>query len=172
MDGAELSRAWSDDDFGAVERLGRAFAAWDAAETARVGLPVEELFGFQHDYRPDRLAATFRVDRNRMFLARIGGRPIGCAGFLAFGPGSAELKTLWVEPEGRGRGIARALLERVLHEAGTAGHRRMLLETVDFMSDAIALYRAAGFRDCAPYYEIPASFRAVTVFMERPIGPD
>jgi ribosomal protein S18 acetylase RimI-like enzyme len=46
----------------------------------------------------------------------------------------------------------------------------MRLETRAFMSEAIALYTALGFRECAPFHDFPESFRAATRFMEFDLG--
>ena len=34
------------------------------------------------------------------------------------------------------------------------------------MDKAIAMYSSLGFQTCQPYYVIPESFRAITVFMQ------
>jgi hypothetical protein len=48
----------------------------------------------------------------------------------------------------------------------------MRLETITLMDRAISLYGAAGFRRCPPYYTIPDSFRAITIFMEKDLTVD
>jgi len=55
----------------------------------------------------------------------------------------------------RKRGVGALLVRRVLDEACQRGYRRMRLDTVPGMDRAIALYRAAGFRDIAPYRPNP-----------------
>ena len=60
--------------------------------------------------------------------------------------------TLWVEelyvaPEARRTGVARALLARVRDQARRLGMRAVELEVVPTQSAAFALYRALGFQD-------------------------
>ena len=60
--------------------------------------------------------------------------------------------TLWVEelyvvPEERRRGVARALLARLCDEARRQGVRAVELEVVSTQAAAFALYRALGFHD-------------------------
>ena len=73
---------------------------------------------------------------------------------------------LYVGPEFRGMQIGQQMAARLIEAARAAGYRVMRLETTTFMKSAVALYGALGFVKCEPYYEIPESFRAVTLFME------
>ncbi|ALE82898.1 acetyltransferase [Pseudonocardia sp. HH130629-09] len=60
--------------------------------------------------------------------------------------GDAELKRMYVEPAARGRGHARTVLVALERAAAAAGRRRMILETGDPQSAAIALYESSGYR--------------------------
>jgi ribosomal protein S18 acetylase RimI-like enzyme len=62
--------------------------------------------------------------------------------------------------------IGRRLTETLIKAAQEAGYVVMRLETVTFMDKAIAMYSSLGFETCPPYYVIPESFRAITVFMQ------
>ena len=79
----------------------------------------------------------------------------GVAGCVALRPvepqGRCEMKRLFVRPAFRGRGIGRALAERVIAHARSAGHREMVLDTLASMTPAIALYRSLAFVDVEPY---------------------
>ena len=50
----------------------------------------------------------------------------------------------------RGRGVGRALLDRIIAEARARGYRALYLETgtSDFYTPALSLYRKAGFVPC------------------------
>ena len=76
---------------------------------------------------------------------------------------------LWAPP---GEDIVRNNVEStriIMEEAQRAGYARLRLETVTFMTAAIQLYRAFGFTYCTPFHEVPASLRAITIFMEREV---
>ena len=78
------------------------------------------------------------------------GRAVGC-GALVLEDGYGELKRMYVEPEQRGRGIARALLG-FLEDAGAArGVHCYALETGNRQHEAIGMYARAGYATCEPF---------------------
>jgi GNAT superfamily N-acetyltransferase len=87
-----------------------------------------------------------------LWLAERGGR--AAAVFLANPIVSVERGglALWVEelyvvPEARRTGVARALLGRVIEEARRRGVRSIELEVVPTQAAALALYRVLGFEE-------------------------
>jgi GNAT superfamily N-acetyltransferase len=86
-----------------------------------------------------------------LLIARVGGEPAGLGGVRHLDSDVAEVKSMYVAPAHRGRGLARALLgglEEIARRHGCAAAR---LDTSDYLTDAIALYRAAGYREVPDY---------------------
>jgi len=79
-------------------------------------------------------------------LARAGERAIGCGALRLLDPTTGEVKRMYVEPDVRGRGVARQILARLESAATELGIRRLVLETGIHQVEAIALYSRAGFR--------------------------
>ena len=59
--------------------------------------------------------------------------------------GEALLVAMWVDPAFRGRGVADALIGRVVDEAGAQGIRRLQLDVVTDNAPAVRLYERLGF---------------------------
>ncbi|MCB2110963.1 MAG: GNAT family N-acetyltransferase [Defluviimonas sp.] len=103
-------------------------------------------------------------------VMREGGRPLGMGAVARIDEDHAEIKSMHVLAEERGRGLARVLLGRLIAEAREAGYSRISLETGSqaTFAPARALYERAGFRICGPfaaYVEDPNS-----VYMTLPLG--
>jgi ribosomal protein S18 acetylase RimI-like enzyme len=60
---------------------------------------------------------------------------------------------MFVAPAFRGRGLARALLTELERIARERGCHRVRLDTSDYLTGAVALYRSAGYREVPPYNE-------------------
>ena len=77
----------------------------------------------------------------------------GCAALKQLDARHAELKSMRTATTHLRRGVASQLLEVVLSAARARGYRSVSLETgtAPEFAPAHALYRRAGFRDCAPF---------------------
>ena len=84
-------------------------------------------------------------------------------------PDQAEIRMLGVDPDQRGRGVARAIMDACLAWAAKAGKTRMLLHTTQRMKAAQAMYEALGF-ERLPDRVFPDGFVLLTY--ERPIPPE
>ncbi|MDH3263002.1 MAG: GNAT family N-acetyltransferase [Paracoccaceae bacterium] len=114
--------------------------------------PPEEIFSLDAEDLA-REAAAFLVARDAA------GRAIGCVALVDCG-GYGEVKRLFVRPDGRGHGLARALMAALEAEARGRGLAEVLLETGDRLCPAVALYESIGYRARGPfgaYPEHPAS---------------
>jgi putative acetyltransferase len=78
-------------------------------------------------------------------------RPLDTADY----PNAAEMKRLYVRPPFRGLGLGRQMAEAILDAARGAGYACVLLDTLDDMESARALYEDLGFVEVPPYYHNP-----------------
>lgn len=119
---------------------------------------------------------TFGVDdlcrpEVRFFAAFDGEVALGCGAFKALGDGTAEVKSVFVAENARGRGVAQKLMDHLADTAKQAGFTALVLETGSSLCPeydaARRLYERLGYSYCAPfegYAEDPLS-----VFMVLPL---
>ena len=109
------------------------------------------------------LPGEYAKPEGRLLLARHDGKLAGCIALRKIDDGVCEMKRLFVRSEFRGRGIGRALAEKVIADARTIGYSSMRLDTLASMREAITLYRSLGFTPIEAYRFNPLPH---TVFME------
>jgi ribosomal protein S18 acetylase RimI-like enzyme len=110
----------------------------------------------------------FMPPDGRLFLASYDTDVLGCACARTIRPGLAEIKRVYVCPDGRGSGMGRALIQTLIADLRDAGYTTVRLDTGTFMTAAEKLYRSLGFKDIAPYdeSETPKDFRHHAIFLE------
>jgi len=84
-------------------------------------------------------------------VARLAGTPVACGALRRIDDAIAEVKRMYVAPEGRRRGLARRILRKLEQRAVEFGYRTIRLETGVAQPEAIALYEACGYRRIPPY---------------------
>ncbi len=105
----------------------------------------------------------------RFFLARSNGEAVACGG-IAFYDGYAEVKRMYSRQSVRGKGVAKAILQRLESEARAAGLRLLRLETGVYQKEALNFYEGTGFRACGAfgaYLEMPAHAIVTSLFYEK-----
>ncbi|WP_432485315.1 GNAT family N-acetyltransferase [Kineococcus esterisolvens] len=98
--------------------------------------------------------AVFLVARDEHGLA------VACGGLRPLGPGTAELKRMYVRPALRGSGVATAVLRELERAAGRLGVTRLVLETGTAQPEAVRFYEREGYvriENYGPYAGEPLS---------------
>lgn len=88
-------------------------------------------------------------------LARLDGEAVGCGGLKITGPGTGEIKRMWVAPSSRGLGIAQRLLDALEAQAVAMKLDTLRLDTNRSLTEARALYARNGYREISPYNDNP-----------------
>jgi ribosomal protein S18 acetylase RimI-like enzyme len=110
-----------------------------------------------HVPTPDPDATSYRPPKGAFLLALSDGQTLGCVSVKTVGPGEGEVKRLWVAPAARGQGLARRLMVAIEDRARALGLTHLRLDTNEHLPEAIALYRATGWDEVAPFTDFPAT---------------
>lgn len=121
-------------------------------------------------------SSKFSPPRGRFYLALVENKVAGVGCLKEIDNDTGELQRMYVLPAFRGMGIGRAILDRLMHDARVIGYSKLKLESLEFLHEAHALYRSAGFKEIKPYadnsmksYQSPETidrYYSITVFME------
>ena len=100
------------DEFDIVHAMLVEMGRWDAAEAGRFGIPQADVLGAYYSATQDALMSRFTEPDAAFFLwpRWNGDAQAGCLGFSRSAGGIAEVQKVYVRPEVRGEGIARALM--------------------------------------------------------------
>lgn len=98
-------------------------------------------------------AGALAVPDVAFYVMREDGRAIGMGAFKRLDAGHAEIKSMHVLHEVRGRGLSKAMLVHLEAEALAAGIARLSLETgaEPIFVPARELYLRAGYTECPPF---------------------
>lgn len=125
--------------------------------------------GFENELA--QLPGDYAAPRGALLLAEVEGAVAGCCALrpldMADYPNASEMKRLYVRKAFRGFGLGRELAEAMLDRARQAGYACVLLDTLDEMESARALYTDLGFEEIPPYYHSPiagAHYLKVDIF--------
>ncbi|MEL6978451.1 MAG: bifunctional helix-turn-helix transcriptional regulator/GNAT family N-acetyltransferase [Pseudomonadota bacterium] len=119
-----------------IDRHGALYAEEHGFNDAFTGLVAVIAGGFLRTSKPGRSEA---------WIAERAGRTVGSVFVADTGEGVAQLRLLLVEPDQRGAGVGRALLDAAIGFARAAGYKELRLWTNDVLHAARRLYERAGF---------------------------
>lgn len=80
---------------------------------------------------------------------------MGCGALRAMEPGIGEIKRMWISPRARGLGIGRRLLAELERVAKQRKLRAVRLDTNESLTEALRLYRSAGYREIPRFNDNP-----------------
>jgi putative acetyltransferase len=105
------------------------------------------------------LPGDYAAPRGALLVAKVDGEIAGCCALRPLDSSdyvnAAEMKRLYVRPAFRGLGLGLQLAEAILDEARIEGYDSVLLDTLDDMEIARAMYEELGFKEIPPYYHNP-----------------
>ncbi|MBA2540483.1 MAG: GNAT family N-acetyltransferase [Deltaproteobacteria bacterium] len=91
------------------------------------------------------LPDSYTTRGGAFWIARRDGELLGTCGVFPLSPGTFELRKMYLLPESRGLGLGTRLLDEAVEWVRAQGGTRIVLDTVEEMSRAIAFYEAHGF---------------------------
>lgn len=136
--GGEVFGAVAPDDPRAVEL----FRAHRAAGAVALGLPEPEA---------TTVSPSLSSPDGALLLVTVDGEPAAIGGVRDLDRRVAEIKSMYVAPAARGRGIGRRLLGRLEGIAAARGCEAARLDTLAKLGPACALYEATGYERVADY---------------------
>jgi DNA-binding MarR family transcriptional regulator/GNAT superfamily N-acetyltransferase len=126
---------------------------------------IHERFGFDATGLDAKDGAALRAPHGVFLLARSDGEPVACGGVQTIEPGIGEIKRMWVHSGWRGAGLGSRLLRQLEDHCRRLGHHTVRLDTNQTLTEAIAMYQAAGYRLIDRYNDNPHA----THFFEKPL---
>jgi putative acetyltransferase len=98
-------------------------------------------------------AGQLAVPSIQFFVGRIGGAAVAMGAIKQIDAGHAEIKSMHVLAEYRGRGLSKVMLDHLIAAARASGFARLSLETgaQAMFTPARQLYAKAGFAECPPF---------------------
>jgi ribosomal protein S18 acetylase RimI-like enzyme len=158
-------------DYDAFAVLVSEYVSWCRTRYQHDAWFVEQVFGYQDlDQELGELATAYGSPNGKTLLVRSDDQISGGGAFRRLPDGTCEMKRLYVSERFKGRGIGRRLAETLIDAARADGFKLMRLDTGNLFTEAIAMYRKLGFRDCAPHLEYPEKLLPYLVFMELPLS--
>src|SRR5919204_775386 len=111
--------------------------------------------GFDPSVGATALPHEVRPPAGEFFVAYLHGEAVGCGAVKHHEDAPAEIKRMWIAPTARGLGLGRRLLEALEACARAGGARVAHIETSAVLTEALSLYRSAGWVEVARFNDEP-----------------
>ncbi len=101
-----------------------------------------------YDETTDHLFELFQKPGSNYFVAELEGSVIGGAGIFpsdGLPADTCELVKMYLQPQSRGIGLGRLLINKCLEFAITAGYQNVYIETMPELKKAVTVYEKFGF---------------------------
>jgi GNAT superfamily N-acetyltransferase len=125
------------------------FRAHTRTGAEALGLPAPEVT----------TVASIAPPHGVLLLATVDSEPVAIGGVRDLDGPVAEIKSMYVAPAMRGRGLGRRLLARLEEVAATCGCAAARLDTLEKLAPACALYESAGYERISDYNDSPTADR-------------
>lgn len=141
----EFIQASTKDEYKAAAILFREYAAW---------LNID--LTFQHfEKEMLELDKMYSWPHGGIILCREENEFTGCLGIRKIDNETAEMKRMWIRTGHHGKGLGSKLLEQAIELAKQCGYKKIKLDTLNYMTPAIHLYKKHGFVEVNAYYHNP-----------------
>lgn len=138
-------RADTDEEYKNAALLFKEYAAW---------LNID--LGFQHfDDELIEIQTMYGLPEGGIILCKQGDEFIGCVGIRKIDSKTAELKRMFIKQAWQKQGIGKELLGKAIELAKKLNYTVIRLDTLNYMTAAIKLYKECGFYEIAAYYHNP-----------------
>lgn len=101
------------------------------------------------------LPGKYSLPAGRLYAAYADEHLAGCVALRQVNTEACEAKRLYVRPESRGLKLGQMLMEQVIRDAAALKYRYMVLDSLETMDNAKALYYKLGFYEVEAYYQNP-----------------
>jgi putative acetyltransferase len=91
------------------------------------------------------LPASYETCGGAFWVARSDARLLGTCGVMPIATATYELRKMYLSPAARGLGVGKQMLDAAVEWVCARGGYRMVLDTAEQMTRAIAFYEANGF---------------------------
>ncbi len=162
----QILQASTPEQLAQVRELMRAYLAWQRARHPDYQAALAAYFNpDMYDAEIAGLPGAYAPPDGCLLLAQEEGRAAGCVAYYKVDASTCEMKRMYVSSDFQGRGIGRALAQRLIDEARQTGYTRMRLEVSPLQVEAQGLYRSLGFKAIAPYYSVPEVLQGKLTFL-------